>query len=197
MRRVALVFDDGPGPEDTALLLGVLGREGVRATFSLVGNRALAFPGPARDVVSRGHEVANHSLSHAHPSALSDEALAQEVVQSQAILAGTIGATPRWYWPPYLEKDPRLPAIVDGCNLRMYEPRHLVSSLDYDRSVDAAQIRRNATQGVVDGSIVLFHEWREETRTGLPGILADLRGLGSTFHTLSGLETAFAGRATA
>jgi FtsZ-interacting cell division protein YlmF len=51
----------------------------------------------------------------------------------------------------------------------------VIVSQDYDRSVNAAEIKRRATTNLKDGSVILFHEWRDETYEQLPAILAELR----------------------
>lgn len=193
-QRVALVFDDGPRPTDAGPLLEVLAREGVKATFAFVGDRVRAHPDAARAVAAAGHEIVNHSRSHAHARDLDDAALAREVADPQREIAAAVGASPRWYWPPFLEADERVRAAVAHAGLALYAPRHLLVSLDHDRTVPAAEIRRRATTGVRDGAVILFHEWRAETREQLPAILAELRRQGCTFHTFSALHAALAER---
>jgi peptidoglycan/xylan/chitin deacetylase (PgdA/CDA1 family) len=58
---VALSFDDGPYPPYTGLLLDVLAREGVRATFFLTGAHLDRNRGLGRRMVAEGHVLANHS----------------------------------------------------------------------------------------------------------------------------------------
>lgn len=189
-KRVALVFDDGPVPADAGPLLAVLAQERVPVTFSLVGERVRAHPEMAKAIAAAGHEIANHSQTHAHPRALSDAALEAEVADAQRVLRETLGVAPRWYWPPFLETDDRLPAVLGRAGLVLYQPVHLVVSKDYDRTVAAAEIFRLATTDVRDGSVILFHEWRSETREQLPAILAELRRQGAEFFTFSGLVAA-------
>ncbi|MBI2511051.1 MAG: endo-1,4-beta-xylanase [Opitutae bacterium] len=189
-KRVALVFDDGPRPEDATPLLALLAREKISVTFALVGERVREHPELARAIAAAGHEIANHSQTHAHPRDLSDAALAAEVGDSQALILRAAGVAPRWYWPPFLEEDSRLPALTTRVGLGIYRPPHVVVSKDYDRAVDAAEIRRLATTDVGDGSVILFHEWRAETREQLPEILAELRRQGCEFLTFSGLRAA-------
>jgi peptidoglycan/xylan/chitin deacetylase (PgdA/CDA1 family) len=62
--------------------------------------------------------------------------------------------------------------------------------MDYDRSVPAAEILRRATTDVRDGTVILFHEWRTETREQLPAILAELRRQHCVFLTFSELDAA-------
>ena len=189
-KRVALVFDDGPRPADLEPLLAVLAREKVRVTFSLVGDRVNENPAAAKAVALAGHEIANHSQTHSHPRELDDAALDREVAGAQHLITAAAGVGPKWYWPPFLETDDRVRAAVARARLEIYTPRHLVVSMDYDRTVPAAEILRRATTGVTDGTVILFHEWRAETREQLPAILAELRRQGCTFFTFSELAKA-------
>ena len=71
----ALTFDDGPGPS-TSAVLDVLGAEGVRATFFLLGRNVeeapwCGDPARAKAIVQRalrdGHVLGNHTYSHFRP----------------------------------------------------------------------------------------------------------------------------------
>jgi peptidoglycan/xylan/chitin deacetylase (PgdA/CDA1 family) len=84
-RRVALTFDDGPGPS-TEALLDVLASHRARATFFLLGRnlqgealggdeeRARAIAGRA---AREGHLLGNHTMTHA--PALQEEELLREI----------------------------------------------------------------------------------------------------------------------
>jgi peptidoglycan/xylan/chitin deacetylase (PgdA/CDA1 family) len=61
---VALTFDDGPDPQNTPAILDLLKREGVKATFCLVGFRARDHPDLVRRIVADGHTLCNHSWQH-------------------------------------------------------------------------------------------------------------------------------------
>lgn len=61
---VALAIDDGPDPLWTPLMLDLLHRAGVRATFSLIGVQARAYPGLVKRILAEGHGVTNHSMTH-------------------------------------------------------------------------------------------------------------------------------------
>ncbi|HZL44968.1 MAG TPA: polysaccharide deacetylase family protein [Opitutaceae bacterium] len=187
VKRVALVFDDGPRPADAEPLLALLAKEKVHATFSLVGDRVNENPETAKVVAAAGHEIVNHSQTHAHPRDLDDAALDREVAGAQQRIRAVVVAGPHWYWPPYLEVDDRVCAAAAHAQLAVYTPRHLVVSMDYDTKVLAAEILRRATTDVRDGSVILFHEWRTETREQLPAILAELRRQNGVFLTFSEL----------
>jgi len=196
VKRVALVFDDGPRPADAEPLLALLAKEKVRVTFSLVGDRVEESAATAKAIAAAGHEIANHSQTHSHPRDLDDAALEREVAGAQEKIRAAVAVAPRWYWPPFLEEDERLRTAVARARLKIYTPRHLVISMDYDRAVPAAEILRRATTDVRDGTVILFHEWRKETREQLPAILAELRRQHCTFLTFSELDAALNGSAT-
>jgi len=62
-KRIALSFDDGPGPE-TPKVLQMLDRYGVKATFFVLGEAVMARQDLLRDLAQRGHEIASHTTSH-------------------------------------------------------------------------------------------------------------------------------------
>jgi len=189
-KRVALVFDDGPRPADAEPLLALLAGEKVTVTFSLVGDRVKENPAMVKVIAAAGHEIANHSQTHAHPRDLDDAALNHEVADAQHAIQAAAGVAPKWYWPPYIEIDDRVRKAASSAGLAVYEPKLIVASKDYDTSVGAEDIFRYATTGVQDGAVILFHEWRKETLAQLPAILAELRRQNCTFLSFSALHSA-------
>lgn len=95
---VWLTIDDGPGV-DTLDVLDLLDRYQAKATFFVVGERALAAPQHVAEIVRRGHDLGNHS--HTHPQArfwrLGPQAMAAEINGCQQALVDLTGAPPRWY----------------------------------------------------------------------------------------------------
>lgn len=63
--RVALTFDDGPNGDVTPQVLDVLEHHGAQATFFCLGDKLLAHRELALEMRRRGHELANHSMTHA------------------------------------------------------------------------------------------------------------------------------------
>src|SRR5688572_16068018 len=64
VQAVALTFDDGPHPDHTPRVLDLLAAAGARATFFVVGERALRYPELVRRMAREGHAVGNHTFSH-------------------------------------------------------------------------------------------------------------------------------------
>jgi chitin deacetylase len=118
MTRVALSFDDGPGPS-TAALLDVLFARKVRATFFLLGKNVLRSPDVVRRMLRDGHVLGNHSFSHPRPEAVTEKQMIEEIERTDAILADLYreaGAAPPSPIPvrlPYgpAKDDPRVRAL--------------------------------------------------------------------------------------
>jgi peptidoglycan/xylan/chitin deacetylase (PgdA/CDA1 family) len=186
-RRVALVFDDGPDPVQGRKLQALLAGEGVRVTFAHVGRNVRQHAEITQAAFAAGHEIINHSDTHAGIDKLDTTGVEAEVVGGRQAITDVIGTAPRWYWPPYLAVDPRLIESVKRAQQAFFMPHRLVDSRDWDRAISAEEILRRATTDVQDGSVILFHEWREETLAQLPAILAELRRQGCRFLTFSQL----------
>lgn len=89
--KVTLTFDNGPRPEATPLVLDVLDRAKVPASFFLVGKNVETPEGRqlVQRIVDRGHFIGNHSYSHTVPLGRCDKATAvDEIARAQEALAG-------------------------------------------------------------------------------------------------------------
>ena len=77
-KEVALTFDDGPSGY-TGQVLDILDRHGAKATFFIVGRNAEHNTALIRRAVESGHEIGNHTWSHASLTALAKAVRHQEV----------------------------------------------------------------------------------------------------------------------
>ena len=100
-RAVSLTFDDGPDPEWTPRVLDVLAREGVRATFFLIGQRARRAPEQARRIADSGHDLGNHTWSHPSLWRCGPGHTEREIADGHVAIADAAGAPPRFFRPPW------------------------------------------------------------------------------------------------
>lgn len=111
---VALTFDDGPSPESTPILLDILARYRLQATFFVVGERAADHPELITDILAQGHAIGNHSLRHDHLLMLrSLKTLQADIHNTQEILK-KIGIHPLVFRPPAGISNPRLAKVLAG-----------------------------------------------------------------------------------
>jgi peptidoglycan-N-acetylglucosamine deacetylase len=103
MATVTLSFDNGPDPVVTPQVLDILAREGMKATFFVVGQR-LEAPGGlalAARAHREGHWIGNHTYSHAVPFGMLaiEEAAVAEIERANALIGKL--AEPHRYFRPY------------------------------------------------------------------------------------------------
>lgn len=155
-REVWLTIDDGPSA-DTRPMLDLLERHGARATFFLVGERALAQPELTNEILRRGHGIGNHSLSHPDTRywRLGPAELENQIGRNQSVLTAITGITPRWYRSVVGMTNPFV-----GLALK----RHGLARVAWSaRGFDGVQceperVLARLTRDIRPGAIVLLHE---------------------------------------
>jgi peptidoglycan/xylan/chitin deacetylase (PgdA/CDA1 family) len=183
--RVALTFDDGPGPY-TAQVLAELRSLHVRATFFVIGHNARQSPAIVQALRAAGMVVGNHSWSHPILTKLS---LAQQRLQlrrTQEVLEQTIGQRPRFFRPPAWAWNRTTARAV--AEQGMVGVLFSVDTRDWSRPGVTAIVRQALTAH--DGQIIALHDAggdREETVQALPLIVKGLRARGLEPVTLDEL----------
>jgi peptidoglycan/xylan/chitin deacetylase (PgdA/CDA1 family) len=64
---LTLSFDNGPDPDATPLVLDVLARRGIRATFFVIGKNLVVHRALAERAAAQGHWIGNHTFTHSGP----------------------------------------------------------------------------------------------------------------------------------
>ena len=115
-RELVLSFDDGPDLKFTPIVLDELDRRGLKAIFFVTGHRVvgdraedLARRELLRKIASRGHLVANHTMTHRNLCQFPDEAAA-EIDANAEVIAQATGIRPPLFRAPYGARCHRLEA---------------------------------------------------------------------------------------
>ena len=93
------------GNEDTQQLIDILGEYNVKATFFVVGEWVDKYPESVKALADAGHEVMNHSNTHAHYNSLSTEEIVADVEACNDKIEAITGVRPTLIRPPYGEYD--------------------------------------------------------------------------------------------
>lgn len=154
--EVALTIDDGPDPEVTPQVLGILAKHGVRATFFCIGERADKHPELCRLILTAGHRIENHGARH--PTLLSFSLLKgwrREILDGQHILQRITGHTPRFYRAVAGLRNPFLdPVLHDlGLQLATWTRRGFDT-----RERDPEKVLQRLTHQLAAGDILLLHD---------------------------------------
>src|SRR5690625_1756262 len=171
--KVALSFDDGPDIRFTPQVLDVLSQHNVKATFFLMGARALEHHEIVRRIQNEGHAIGNHTYWHPNLTEESLERTHWEVEVTNETIERIIGFQSRLFRPPYGALNQ---AIVE----LLGEMDHTVvlwnvDSLDW-RQLGADVIADNILGNTMPGSIILMHDGGDWTM--------DLSGTVNALHEI-------------
>ncbi len=186
-KKIALTFDDGPHPHKTAEILDILDKYGVKATFFIIGENAEHYPEIVAEEAARGHELANHSYSHAKLSTLTEGEIRAEIERADTAIKNAAGVTPGLFRPPegaYSENIVKI-AVEFGKNTILWT----VDTMDWAKA-PASAIVENVKKSVTSGSIILFHDYtikNTHTAEALEVIIPYLQAQGYEFVTVSEL----------
>jgi peptidoglycan/xylan/chitin deacetylase (PgdA/CDA1 family) len=180
--RIALTFDDGPTPGVTDLILDELKKRKLRVTFFMVGQRIAAAPDLAKRVLAEGHEVGNHTYTHANLTAIKDQEAESEIQKTQDIMAEKLNHRATWFRPPYgvLRQNQATMVARRGMGVVLWN----VSSEDWSLPGED-KITSKVLAETTAGSIVLCHDVSQQTANCIGPILDGLLARGFEFATLS------------
>lgn len=152
---MVLTFDDGPDARWTPRILEILARANVRATFFVVGRRALAQGALVRRIVAQGHALGNHTFSHRHPWTMLPSTARGEVRDGAAAIADIVGLAPQFFRPPHGRlRRCMLEEAERGGQIRVLWSR---SAVDWGPLGEARGIARRLG-AAQPGDIVLMHD---------------------------------------
>jgi len=186
---VSITFDDGPNPHATPRILDVLRREGVRATFFVLGRHAERWPELVRRAALDGHQLGNHGYFHRKLHRRSPGYVRDDLTRGTEQIVRASGVRPRHFRAPHGFRSPWVTPIASSLGQRTVGWSLGV----WDSARPGADVITSRTlEGMRSGSILLLHDGdgydpdgdRSQTAEALPAILDGLRRRGFRFTTL-------------
>ena len=182
---VALTFDDGPHPKYTEQILDLMDQYGAKGTFFLVGEQAEKNPQIVLRMYEDGHEIANHTYTH--PFTKSVSTIIKEIDQTNEVLFGITGYSPKLFRPVegYYTDQLVNEVVKKGYKMVMWSWHQ--DTEDW-RDPGVNHIVRKVLNGIKGGDIVLFHDGgsdRTQTVKAIEIILPELQKQGYRFITVS------------
>jgi peptidoglycan/xylan/chitin deacetylase (PgdA/CDA1 family) len=182
---VALSFDDGPHPTFTPQVLEILEKAEAKATFFLIGERALRHPDLVARIKAEGHEVGNHYFRNRATVTDSDNDFLEGLERTEKAIGlpehGKLFRPPGGIaWPGQIElARARGYTCVLG-SAYPHDPAH----------PPVSYIRWLTAKNLAPGAIVILHDGIPDpsrTIAALPGILAAGRSKGLRFVSIGQL----------
>jgi peptidoglycan/xylan/chitin deacetylase (PgdA/CDA1 family) len=185
--RVALTFDDGPNPDHTSSVAEALRRFSVQATFFLVGENAKKHPQLVEMLRQDGHELGNHSMTHAEVAELPSAALDAEFTAVHAFrhADGARVFSERWLRPPMGAVT--FPLVLYCWRRGVKMVFWSTDPQDFSARSEDDILRYFSAHPIQSGDIVLMHDCTPHHAAALMKIIADLKARGLAPVTLSEL----------
>lgn len=180
-RRVSLTFDDGPSAATTPRLLDYLKELGLKATFFVVGRNIANSEGFAiiERMAAEGHQIGNHSYSHADLTRLNAVQIEQEIKQTENLI-GSLSNGNKLFRPPFGFHN----AVVDRAveTLGYKSVFWNVSSLDWRAHYQNRRWVSHVLRQIEAkrNCIVLAHDVLPSTVAHFPELVAAIRRLPET-----------------
>jgi peptidoglycan-N-acetylglucosamine deacetylase len=153
--RVALTFDDGPDPDGTPAVLDALDELDLKATFFMVGEQVKGAAMLAREVASRGHEIALHGATHRPHRELNPRDSKDEPSYGLGTIEAATARRPTWFRPPYGVFNEHSYEAVRAVGL---EPVYWSAwGMDWE-TISAERILDIVERDLSPGAIVVLHD---------------------------------------
>ena len=190
-RTISLTFDDGPDPTWTPLILDLLARQHVQATFFVVGSAVVRHPEIVDRMVREGHAIGNHTFTH--PYITRANAQRQLLLTDRVIRAATGVDTTLFRLPFNGDTDKQSGGGINAV-LTAQQLGYLVSLDDFDTNDWRYGDPETAPTTPIpfpsfdqDNLTILLHDGggnRAATLTYLEQLIPWAIGNGYTFHSL-------------
>ncbi|MEH2377882.1 MAG: polysaccharide deacetylase family protein [Nostoc sp.] len=182
---IALSFDDGPGPKNTAQILEILKKNQIKATFFMIGEMVKYFPKVAKQVAADGHVIGNHTWHHWYFQ-MDGATAASEIDRTAEIIYKTTGEKTTLFRPPggFLNNGLAQYAKNKKYAVMMWSEE---SGDAERRSPQVPMLVKNVLKYAKPGAIVLLHDGggnRSKSVKALPEMIAGLKAQGYRFVTI-------------
>ena len=174
---ISVTFDASWGGDKTMAILDLLDQYNAKATFFLVGIWVDKYPELVQEIAARGHEIGNHSDSHAHFTQISESQIRQELKDCSDKIEALTGTRPTLFRPPYGDYNSKVITVVRDAGYEAVQ--WSIDSLDW-KNRGVSDLVKRATNNVQKGDIILFHNDSQYIVEALPAILQHYQAQGFT-----------------
>ena len=196
-RKLVLTFDDGPDPLYTPQILDILQKEGVPATFFVVGQSIERYPRILKRIFNEGHEIGNHTFTHPNLANVWEPWAEAELMMTRRSIESITGHSTLLFRPPYnaypepQTKDQLAPFIIAQKH-NYLAVNESIDPLDWQKGIhpDTILARIEEKMKLDYGHVILLHDAggkREATIAALPNIIRHFKAKGYEFVSIANM----------
>jgi len=147
-KEVWLTFDDGPDEKTTPLILSILEKLNIKATFFLIGREIEKHPSLTKSIIEKGHMIGNHSFSHLDGYMTSNKIYYNDIFKNEIKINNL-----NLYRPPFGRMSlPQIWFLRKKFKIIMWD----IFSWDFIKN-NSLNMKNNVINNIEKGSIIVFH----------------------------------------
>lgn len=179
-KMIALTFDDGPN-YNTSKVIDVLNKYDIRATFFVLGSRAINNKDILKKMADSGMEIGNHTYNHLLLTKYDENKIRSEIEDTSEVIYSATKKRPKLLRPSYgsvnnkIKKVANMPIIIWD-----------IDTLDW-KYHNSKRITSRVVNKVRDGDIILMHDIYSASLNALSNIIPILQDNGYEFVTIDEL----------
>lgn len=179
-KMIALTFDDGPN-YNTSKIIDVLNKYDIKATFFVLGSRAINNKDILKKMADSGMEIGNHTYNHLLLTKYDENKIRSEIEDTSEVIYNATKKRPKLLRPSYgsvnnkIKKVANMPIIIWD-----------IDTLDW-KYHNSKRITSRIVNKVRDGDIILMHDIYSASLNALSNIIPILQDNGYEFVTIDEL----------
>ena len=179
-KMIALTFDDGPN-YNTSKVIDVLNKYDIKATFFVLGSRAINNKDILKKMADSGMEIGNHTYNHLLFTKYDENKIRSEIEDTSEVIYSATKKRPKLLRPSYgsvnnkIKKVANMPIIIWD-----------IDTLDW-KYHNSKRITSRVVNKVRDGDIILMHDIYSASLNALSNIIPILQDNGYEFVTIDEL----------
>ena len=171
--KISLSFDDGPHPDFTPMVLALLRKYNMKATFFCIGENIKLYPDIFQRIIDEGHVVGNHTYRHDKWFGFfSSSEVIKELTKNQELVANMTGLMMNFFRPPFGVTNPYIARAA--AHLNLYVLGWSVRSLD-TLIKNPKRVYRRIIKRLTPGDVVLMHDTSKNSVKALELLLHYLK----------------------
>ena len=195
-KDVCFTFDDGPHVAGAPLILDELKKEGIHATFFVVGARVKLHPELVKRMIDEGNEVGNHTQDHLRLDKLPIEKVRAEIENCAINIERACGRRPALLRPPGMQFNHEVLVLATkmgyttvGWNVGAgdFTPtttKKMTQAMINESNATPDQVADRVLTHIKPGEIILLHD-NPVTAKALPRIFETLKKMGYQIKTVT------------
>jgi peptidoglycan/xylan/chitin deacetylase (PgdA/CDA1 family) len=152
--KILLTFDDGPTESSTLKILEILNRNKIKAVFFCEGRNIKKYPDLTTQMISEGHVIANHSMTHKLITKISKDEASEEIQSFNNLMKEKFNYEVKYFRPPHGRFNLRTNGLLKNLNLKCV----MWSLLSHDYENEIHKVKYGIDEYLKRKSIIVFHD---------------------------------------